>query len=132
MRTYATGLLTLFLSFSIYTQTLSQSTEQRLIGSWKHADVVNLVGAHTSIDLKPFDLKLSKDHRFEMAGEGMVSTGKWSCNKKLLLLNVAPTADREARTQKLYVTKVTSDTLIVEVKDFEVPGGLLIVMRRKK
>jgi hypothetical protein len=127
---YILPVLLLLLSFNLCS--FGQYREQHLIGSWKHYDVINHVGAHITIELEPFDLTLSKNHRFEMTGTGMVSTGSWSLKNDLLLLHVEPTADRDAREQKLYINKLTTDVLTVEIKEFNVPGGLLIVMNRKK
>ena len=103
-----------------------------MLGNWKHYDVINYLGEHATIEIEPFDLTLSKSHRFQMTGNGMVSTGSWSLKKDLLLLHIEPTADRDARDQKLYINKLTADVLTVEIKEFKVPGGLLIVMNRKK
>ncbi len=130
MRTYSTLLFSFSLFLLIHAQGLAQSKEQQLIGNWKHADVVNRLGAHVTIDLKPFDLYLFKDHHFEMTSEGMTATGTWSLKKETVLLNIAPTVTREGRVQKLYIDKLTKESLVVEVKDFEITDGLLIVMHR--
>ena len=127
-----TTLLALLLFFITNLQGFAQHNEKQVTGSWKHYDVVDRLGAHVTIDLKPFDLKLSKDHRFEMRGEGMVAKGTWSLNKEVLQLNVAASGDRAARVQKLYIEQLSQDVLTVEIKDFEVTGGLIIVMHRTK
>ena len=112
-------------SFNLY-------SDKQVLGSWKHYDVVNRLGAHATIEIDPFDLILSKDHHLEMTGGGMKSTGTWSLKNDVLQMNIAATGDRAARIQKLYVSNVTKEILTLEVKDFEVPGGLLIVMHRMK
>ncbi len=131
MKTSAT-FLAFLLFFFINLQGFAQHSEKQLVGSWKHYDVVDRLGAHVTIDLKPFDLTLRKDHRFVMTGQGMVSKGSWFLKKEVLELNIEPTYDRNARTQKLYIEKLSSDMLTVEIKDFEVTGGLIIVMHRVK
>ncbi|MDF2454068.1 MAG: hypothetical protein K0R51_61 [Cytophagaceae bacterium] len=128
----STTIFTFLLFFLINLPTFAQHSEKQLVGSWKHYDVVDRLGAHVTIDLKPFDLTLRKDHRFVMTGQGMVSKGSWFLKKGVLELNIEPTYDRNARTQKLYVEKLTNETLTVEIKDFEVTGGLIIVMHRMK
>lgn len=119
-----------FISFGLFSFELY--TDKQVLGSWKHYDVTNRLGAHATIELEPFDLMLSKDHHFEMTGQGMRSTGTWTLKNDLLTLDILASGDRPARVQKLYISKVEPDVLIVEVKDFEVPGGLLIVMHRMK
>lgn len=127
---YTVLVLLLFISFSLLS--FSQYSEKQVVGSWKHYDVINRLGAHATIELEPFDLILSKDHHLEMTGGGMKSVGTWSLKNDLLQLNIVPSGDRAGRIQKLYINKITEDTLIVEIKEFEVPGGLLIVMHRVK
>jgi hypothetical protein len=123
-----------FLSLFIWLQlpAMAQFSDQQLIGHWKHHDVTNKLGTHVTIDLKPFDLTLSKDHHFVMSGEGMLGKGTWSLHKNVLTLNIAPSADVEGRVQKLYLSSLSADTLVFEVRDFEITGGLMIVLKRKE
>lgn len=131
MKTFAIRFVFL-LFFFINLSAFAQHSETQLAGSWKHYDAVDRLGAHVTIDLKPFDLILRKDHRFEMRGEGMVSTGTWALKKEMLQLNISASGDRPARIQKLYIEKLNDEILTVEIKDFEITGGLIIVMHRVK
>jgi hypothetical protein len=124
---YFYALLFCFIHLSVLAQ-----TDKQLVGSWTHADVVNRLGSHVSVELKPFDVQFYKNHRFEMNSEGMHAKGTWSLNNSVLILNVAPADDREGRIQKLYIEKLDHDSLITEVKDIEMTGGLMIVMKRSR
>jgi hypothetical protein len=115
----------------LHIHAFGQTAEKQLIGRWKHADVVDAIGVHVTLDIKPFDLILSKDHHYEMTSEGAQAKGSWSVQDDILLLNREAT-QQEVKTQKLYIRKVTKDSLVVEVKDFKVTGGFNIVMRKEK
>jgi hypothetical protein len=131
MKTLYSTLTFLFL-FMLQVNAFGQTTEKQLIGHWKHVDVVDAIGVHVTLDIKPFDLTLSKDHHYEMTGEGARAIGSWSLQDDVLLLNRAVEPQQEVRVQKLYIHKATADSLVVEVKDFKVTGGFNIVMRKEK
>ncbi|MDB5272309.1 MAG: hypothetical protein JWO58_676 [Chitinophagaceae bacterium] len=113
-------------SMSVY----GQIAESKMVGYWKHVDMLNKSEINVTIDIKPFDLKLFKDHRFEMIGNRVKVKGTWALEDSTLVLIDPTKGEREFTIQKLHVLKADGKTLEFTVNNFDVTGGLKILLKK--